>query len=71
MSEVRCRSCFYWVPMFPDQEHNAFGECRRYAPEQTDSESTVSRSWPRTFDHDWCGEWTKRDTKYADFQRPA
>jgi len=47
-----CRFCVY----FEKAPVGWHGECRRFAPKETDSDGGAA--WPQVTPGDWCGEFT-------------
>ena len=51
---MRCRTCMWFVPKFPDGEEeqppgpNRLGRCRRHAP--------TMNGFPAVYGCDWCGD---------------
>jgi hypothetical protein len=56
---MKCNTCRFWER---DMDSPEAGNCRRYGPQplvldSIQSKQVVRVGWPRTFEHDWCGEW--------------
>lgn len=62
VNKISCHTCKFWEchDLYEYKMHQSgSGECRRNAPAQN-KKDVRQREFPRTFDHDWCGEWKTR-----------
>lgn len=63
---VDCYSCVFWENILKDDlTESGHGLCHRYAPRPvthfTANERDPTAFWPRTADHDRCGEGVEKE----------
>jgi hypothetical protein len=57
-----CGSCHFWYRF-----ESGIGECRRHSPRtlttiEIEQKVIANKGvWPRTFEHEWCGDYAKQD----------
>jgi len=60
---MACANCRFW-----NRIESAVGECRHQSPRtlttiEVDQKVIANKGvWPRTFEHEWCGDFAKRGT---------
>ena len=56
----KCETCEFWAKG-KKYTGRREGECRKLPPVLTDTiEGDYSGYWPKTFEAEWCGEWSLR-----------
>jgi hypothetical protein len=62
----QCSGCKHWCEMrslkpYIEEDRELIGECRKNAPYKPHAGTFAM--WPRTFESDWCGEWSEQTEK--------